>query len=210
MNPRARLHPHHPRLRARRRWRSRASAGLIAIALLAAGCSGSGSDGSTGSGDEFRYVSATDKGQVIPPGQRSPAGAVRATQMDGAEFDLAQRRGEVVLINYWGSWCGPCVIETPELEKVYRAYQSRGVLFVGVAVKDVEDATQAFVDENDVTYPIIFDFNAKTALQLGNVPMRALPATVVIDQQGRVAGVYVGAVLAGDVEPVLDALLAEQ
>ena len=208
MNPRA---PIHLLRQAPRRRRSLAwlAAGLMAAALLAAGCSGGnpgGGDGQAG----FRYVSATDKGQVIPAGERSPAGRVAAAQMDGAAFDLAQRRGEVVLINYWGSWCGPCVIETPELEKVYRAYQSRGVLFVGVAVKDVEDATQAFVDENDVTYPIIFDFNAKTALQLGNIPMRALPATVGIDTQGRVAGVYVGAVLAGDVEPVLDALLAEQ
>lgn len=193
--------------------RRRLGALLAAICALSlavlVGCGG-GNDGVESPADsQFRYVSATPKGEVIPAPDRRPAGPITGELLDGSSFSSADYAGDVIVVNFWGSWCGPCVIETPELDKIYRANQARGVLFLGVAVKDVEDSTRAFVDNNDISYPILFDFNAKTALQLGNIPMRGLPATVVVDQQGRVAAVFVGAVLAGDLEPVLETLLAE-
>lgn len=181
---------------------------MAAVALLT-GCTGGGGGGDDLSDTQFRYVSATPKGEVIPASERKEAGNLSADTLDGAPFALAEHRGEVVFVNFWGSWCGPCVIETPELDKLYRANQARGVLFVGVAVRDVEDSTKSFVENNDISYPIIFDFNAKSALQLGRIPIKGLPATVVVDKQGRVAAVFVGAVLAGDVEPVIETLLAE-
>jgi peroxiredoxin len=190
---------------------SRVALGAAAVAaLLAAGCSTGGSTGAGQTGAaSFRYVAATQKGSVIPVGDRQASGDVRSTTMDGAPFSLAGHRGEVVVVNFWGSWCGPCVIESPVLDRIYRQMRGEGVLFVGIAVKDVESATRAFVTQNDISYPILFDFNAKSALQLGSIPMRGLPATVVIDRQGRVAGVFLGAVLAGDLEPVLRTLVDE-
>lgn len=182
---------------------------MLGVAALLAGCTG-GSDAVNQLSDtQYRYVSATPKGQVIPEPDRKDAGSIEAKTLDGSPFSLADHKGEVVFVNFWGSWCGPCVIETPELDKIYRANADRGVLFVGIAVKDVEGETRAFVQNNDISFPIVFDFNAKAALQLGNIPMRGLPATVVIDKQGRVAGVFLGAVLAGDVDPVIETLLAE-
>jgi peroxiredoxin len=200
-----------PERRLRRRGPRGGIAAFVLLALaFVAGCTGggSGSDNEVAA-NQFRYVSATPKGEVIPPVDRKDSGNVTGELLDGAAFSLEDHAGEVVFVNFWGSWCGPCVIETPELDKLYRTHQDRGVLFLGVAVKDVEDHTKAFIEQNDISYPMMFDFNAKTALQLGKIPMRGLPATVVIDKQGRVAGVFLGAVLAGDIEPVIDTLLAE-
>lgn len=198
----------HPSL-LRHRARALAASLIIAALALLAGCSGGTDRVDQLSDTQYRYVSATPKGEVIPPADRKDAGNVTGDLLDGSQFSMADHAGDVVFVNFWGSWCGPCVIETPELDKIYRANEARGVLFLGVAVKDVEDSTQAFVDNNDISYPIIFDFNAKAALQLGNIPMRGLPATVVLDKHGRVAAVFVGAILAGDIEPVLETLLAE-
>lgn len=181
---------------------------VTALGVLA-GCTGGKDRVDPLSSTQFRYVSATPKGEVIPPDDRKAAGTVTGQLLDGSAFSMADHAGEVVFINFWGSWCGPCVVETPEMDKIYRANQARGVLFVGVAVKDVEDSTKAFVANNQISYPILFDFNAKAALQLGNIPMRGLPATVVLDKHSRVAAVFVGAILAGDIDPVIEKLLAE-
>ncbi len=85
--------------------------------------------------------------------------------------------------------------------------KSEGITFVGVTVKDPStSAVEAFVKDNHITYPIVYDEPAKTALELGDVPLPSLPSTVVIDKQGRVAAVYVGPIASGDLEPVLTAL----
>jgi len=183
------------------------AAALALAGLLLGACTG-GSAPPEQQG-QFRYVSATPKGQVIPEQDRKPAGDVRGDLMDGSSFSLSSQAGTVVFINFWGSWCGPCVSEAPVLESIYAAQQPNGVEFVGIAIKDDKDATKAFVSDHGITYPILFDYNGKSALQLGNIPMRGLPASVVIDKHGRVAGVFLGAVLAGDVNPVLEKLLAE-
>lgn len=196
---------------SRLRRRIRGLVVLLCVAALGvlAGCSGGKDRVDQLSDTQYRYVSATPKGEVIAPADRKDAGNVTGQLLDGSQFSMAEHAGDVVFVNFWGSWCGPCTIETPELDKIYRANQARGVLFLGVAVKDVEDNTKAFVENNQISYPIIFDFNAKAALQLGNIPMRGLPATVVLDKHGRVAAVFVGAILAGDIDPVLEKLLAE-
>lgn len=193
---------------ARRTRRLRLAMTLAALLpmLLVAACGGS----SGGDRADLRNVPATDKGTVIPVDQRVQAGRLVGTQLDGAEFDLAAMRARVVFINFWGSWCGPCAIETPMLDRISREYDSASVTFLGIAVKDDRSATEAFIERNSISFPIIFDYNAKSAVQLGNLAMRGLPSSVVIDQQGRVAGVYIGVVQTGDVRPVLEALLAEQ
>lgn len=181
---------------------------LAVIGLLLGACSG-GSTPPEQQG-QFRYVSATPKGQVIPEQDRKPAGNVANQLMDGAQFSLDSQLGKVVFINFWGSWCAPCVSEAPLLESIYQAQQPNGVEFLGVAVKDDKDSTAAFVADHGISYPIVFDYNAKTALQLGNIPMKGLPASVVVDKKGRVAGVFLGSMLAGDIDPVLAQLTAEQ
>lgn len=157
----------------------------------------------------FRYKAATPKGHVIPEQDRKPSGNIRNKLMDGSQFSLDSRLGTVVFISFWGAWCGPCVAEVPMFESLYQQHRAAGVEFLGIVVKDDEDNAQAFIDAHGISYPNIFDYEARSALQIGRIAPRGFPYSVVIDKHGRVAGVYVGAMLAADLDPVLTALSAE-
>jgi thiol-disulfide isomerase/thioredoxin len=183
----------------------------LAVVLLGSACSGGTDAVDQSAGGQFRYVGATPKGTTIGAAKRKPAGPAAGTLLNGSPWTLAALKGSVVVINYWASWCGPCRVETPNFQKMYQAYRAKGVQFVGIDVKEAQRSTaESFVADNKITYPIVYDEGAKTALQLGHLPLQGLPNTVVVDRQGRVAAVYVGQVLPGDLEPVLTALTTEQ
>lgn len=185
--------------------RRRLLAAVLVACLAVSGCT---ADDSV-EADGYRYISATAKGTVIDANERQPAGILTATDLQGESFDLQANGGRVLLLNFWGQWCGPCAVETPILDQLYRTYPTEDVEFVGFAVRDQPDLVRQFVADNEITYPIVLDFNGESALRLGNVPMRGLPVTVLIDNAGRVAAVYLGAVTALDVRPAIDLLLTE-
>jgi peroxiredoxin len=189
---------------------SATGAACVAAALVATGCS-SGKDAvSQSAGSEFRYVSANKKGELIPADQRKMAGPMTGELLAGGTYRLADDKGSIVVLNMFASWCGPCNIETPQMDALYRERKASGVKFVGLDVKENtrSDATD-WIKGKDITFPVVYDEKAKTALQLGNVPLAGLPDTVVIDRQGRVAAVYVGLTLPKDLTPALDALSQE-
>jgi thiol-disulfide isomerase/thioredoxin len=184
---------------------------VLATALLGGACSGGTDAVDQTAGGQYRYVGATPKGKTIAEVKRKPAGRATGTLLGGGGWTLRSLNGQVVVLNYWATWCAPCRIETPNLQRVYTAWKPKGVTFVGIDVKEADRSpVQAFVKDNAVTYPIVFDEGAKTALQIGHLPLQGLPNTVVIDKQGRVAAVYVGNVLPADLEPVLASLTAER
>ena len=188
----------------------RLAAGLLVAALALAGCSGGKDAVDQSSGNQFRYVQATDKGSVIEAAKRQQAGPVSGTLLAGGDYKLSDDRGKVVVLNYFASWCPPCQTETPQFDSMYRERRSAGVTFVGMDVKDPsKGAAQSWLQDKKITFPVVYDEAARTAIQLGDVPMAALPSTVVIDKQGRVAAVYVGSVLPADLAPALDQLVRE-
>jgi thiol-disulfide isomerase/thioredoxin len=180
----------------------------ITAALVLTAC-GTGHDAVNGTAaGKYRFVNATSKGSVLLATARKAAGPTQGRLIDGGEYRLADHRGRVVLINYWASWCAPCVIESPMLDRVSQQWKGKGVDFVGVDVKDERQAAQSFIADNHMTYPMIYDEPAKTALQLG-IPTGGLPVTALVDRAGRVAAVYIGAVQQADIEPALQQLAAE-
>jgi thiol-disulfide isomerase/thioredoxin len=177
--------------------------------MLLAGCT-SGTDAvDQSAGGEFRFVAGTGKGQTIPAGDRRSAPEVRGELLSGGELDTGSLHGRVVLLNFWASWCGPCRVESPDLDAVYRQTRVRGVQVVGVAVKDDEQALRAFVATKKISYPSLFDPNGKVTLRFRDFPPRGLPYTIVLDKQGRVAAVYLSPLLRQDIEPVVLRLAAE-
>jgi thiol-disulfide isomerase/thioredoxin len=187
----------------------RLAAGLVAAGLTLSACSG-GSNAVSQDGGSFRFVSGTHRGSVIPVPKRETLGAIKGDLLDGGTFALSQDLGKVTVVNFWATWCGPCTTETPQFDSVYRSYKSKDVAFVGIDTKEGgKSAPRAFVKDNDISYPIVFDEPGKIAVEMGNIPLGGLPATVLVDKQGKVAAVYVGILSPKDLEPVLDTLLTE-
>ena len=113
------------------------------------------------------------------------------------------------MLNVWGSWCGPCRAEAPALDQVAEASAPRGVQFLGIDVRDQRDAAADFVRDRGVVYPSIFDPPGRSLLVLRGYPRNAVPSTIVLDRSHRVAAVFLTAVLASDLQPVVDRVAAE-
>jgi len=189
--------------------RTRIAAVLVGAVLVLASCTGKNAVDQS-AGGQFRFVGATSKGGVIAAADRKKAGSVSGSLLNGGPFRLSQTAGKVVVLNFWATWCAPCVVETPQFDSVYRAYKGKGVTFVGVDTKEASrDAPKAFVKDNDISFPIVFDEQGEVATALGKIAAPGLPFSVLLDRLGRVAAVYLGAVSAKDLEPVLNKLVAE-
>jgi thiol-disulfide isomerase/thioredoxin len=197
------------RPRGPRSSRAGAIAAIMLGAVLVLTACGTGHDAVNGtSAGQYRFVSATSQGHVISAAQRKPAGDLHGTLIGGGSYRLSEHRGRVVLINFWASWCAPCVLESPMLEAVYQQMTGLGIDFVGLDIKDEQQAAQSFITAKQMTYPMVYDEPAKAALQLG-IPSGGLPVTALIDRVGRVGAVYIGPVQQADIQPALQQLAAE-
>jgi peroxiredoxin len=114
------------------------------------------------------------------------------------------------VLNFWGSWCAPCRVESPQFQEVYAEVRDQGVQFLGVNVKDTDQLARAFEDSFGIEFPSLDDPRGEVALAFRDYPANAIPSTIVLDAQGRVAAVYTGAVEQDDLRAVLDLLMAEE
>jgi peroxiredoxin/predicted small secreted protein len=184
---------------------------VVAVAALLAGCSTGSGAVDVNNGGEFRFVAGTPAGEVIPPDERAAAPQFSGQLLGGGEFSSTQLAGDVAVLNFWGSWCGPCRVETPEFQQVYADVKSEGIQFLGLNVKETsEQFAVAFVDRFGIEFPSLYDPRGEVALAFRGYPANAIPSTIVLDTQGRVAAVYTGSVSKGDLRTVVDRVLGEE
>ena len=188
----------------------RRTLGTLTAVLLLAGCSTGSDQVDVNNGGEFRFVEGTPAGEVIPEEERASAPDFGGRLLDGAPFTSADLDGDVAVLNFWGSWCAPCRVETPEFQEVYAAVRDEGVQFLGLNVKEPsEQLALAFVERFGIEFPSLYDPRGEVALAFRDYPATAIPSTIVLDPQGRVAAVYTGLVSQEDLRGVIDLVLEE-
>jgi len=108
---------------------------------------------------------------------------------DGGELRLSDLRGQVVMINFWATWCGPCRQEMPLLEQIHAKYEPLGFTLLGVNVEPDSEEARAWLTTVPVTFPILFDRDNAVSESFG---VEAMPSSVLIDREGRVRHVHRG------------------
>jgi thiol-disulfide isomerase/thioredoxin len=150
----------------------------------------------------------------IAKGQRVDA-PVRKLPVLGGQGDssLADYKGKVVVLNVWGSWCGPCRLEAKHFAKVSKETASQGVQFIGINTRDAEKGPAVnFEKDNSITYPSFFDPIGKLILRFpkGTLNPQAIPSTVVIDRDGKIAARTLVALDDVKLHKMIDPLIAEK
>jgi thiol-disulfide isomerase/thioredoxin len=145
----------------------------------------------------------------VPKEQRKAAPRLALPGLDGQKQQLSKLKGKVVVVNFWATWCGPCKAEMPEFTKVHAEYSDRGVEFVGAANEERKsrDKVEEFVRRLEIRFPIWLEASLDhlEAFRVGP----AIPATVIVDQQGRIAARITGPTDAAQLRAFLDRLLQE-
>jgi cytochrome c biogenesis protein CcmG/thiol:disulfide interchange protein DsbE len=136
----------------------------------------------------------------------APAPDFTLSLFDGGELSLADRRGLVVVVNFWASWCSPCRDEAPALERVWREYEDKGVVFVGVNVNDITAKATAFIEEFNITYPNGPDPYDRISRAYHTT---GVPETFLIAKDGRLAKWYRGPITEAGLRAVLEELLQQ-
>jgi thiol-disulfide isomerase/thioredoxin len=176
-------------LRSRRRLIAAAAtvcAGAALAAVLLSGWATGGNSGVTG-------VAGSTSAVLYSAGHRSLAPDFTATTLTGSPLSFSSYRGRVVVVNFWGSWCGPCREEAPMLAVTAQQYHAAGVAFLGVDVRDTTASALAFTRDFGISYPSVSDSASVITLDFtAVVPIAGTPTTLVVDRTGHIAGAVFG------------------
>lgn len=137
----------------------------------------------------------------------APAPDFALKTLDGSEVSLSQFRGQPVLINFWASWCPPCRLEMPDLVRAYEAHKAEGFVVLGVNLtfQDSLPDVQAFVDEFNMTFPVLLDEAGEVTENLYR--LRGLPLSVFVNREGVITRVHLGAMTASQIDDYVGELL---
>lgn len=180
---------------------------LLGLAVGLAGAGTVGCSRNPSASGEIGFAQGDGTFTLVPIDKRKPATVLTGKDLHGKPLS-SEHKGKVVVLNVWGSWCGPCRKEAPELVKA--AKQTAGkAQFLGINTRDQsEQAALAFCREFGITYPNFWDPEGELLLNFSELPPKAIPSTLVVDPQGRVAARVLGetgaSTLVGIVEDLAD------
>ncbi len=183
---------------------------FAAATLTLAGCT-SGDDAVV-YGGSFTFVSPGGKFEFsYPEAERQTIGDFTGSSLTDASttISLSDFPGQPIVLNFWGSWCGPCLEEIDGLNVAAELTADDNVQFVGINVKDSRSSGADWVAAQGVTFPSIFDPTQRTLLSLKGLPTTGIPITIVLDKQHRVANIFLRPVTAQEVDVAATAVAAE-
>ena len=119
--------------------------------------------------------------------QKAPDFTLKSTE--GGNFRLSEHRGEVLFVNFWASWCGPCRQEMPILDELHQRYESAGFKVIGISIdEDISEANEA-LEDIPVTFPVLYDSTSKVS-KLFDVD--AMPTSILVDRNGKMRFLHRG------------------
>jgi thiol-disulfide isomerase/thioredoxin len=185
----------------------------LAAALILTGCTADQLALDYGDGGNKNYVAGDGSVLEIAPENRGEPISFDGVDEAGVEVSSDDYLGRALVVNFWAGYCAPCRVEAPILEKLSQKWDGRGASFLGVNTYDEPETAQAFARTYGVTYPSLIDADTG-AVQLafaGNVPPSALPTTIVLDAEGRVAARILGQVEAASIlDSIVKTVVAEE
>lgn len=136
-------------------------------------------------------VACTGPGSAVPQGINAGNRARDFTlaSLDGGEVSLSDYRGDVVLVNFWATWCAPCRAEIPAFEAAYRAHKDNGFVVLGVNVQESSQMIEPFVEEFAMTYPVLLDEQSRVMEEYRGL---GLPMSILVDRDGVIQVRHVG------------------
>ncbi len=181
---------------------------LIGVLLYIQSGGGSSEDDGFGTVALPEALNATAQAPNARDGRAAPDFLLR--QLDGEPVRLSDLQGQPLIVNFWATWCGTCRAETPDLIKLYETYKDKGLLLLGVNLRENEGAVAGFVADFGISYPILFDRDGDVAgaWRIGG-PNRGVPSTYFIDREGVVRKVVFGTVTKKLADEGLALILAE-
>ncbi|MGR8009046.1 TlpA family protein disulfide reductase [Streptomyces hypolithicus] len=201
-----------PRRRSNRTRRALVPAAVAVVGALA--LTACGGDGATSSGSGgAKFVTAKGGISTVAKGDRQDAPKLDGETLDGKKLDTDDFKGKVVVLNVWGSWCTPCRAEAPHFAKVSEETKDKGVEFVGINTRDdSRGPAVTFEKEQGITYPSFYDPIGKLVLRFpkGSLNPQAIPSTIVIDREGKIAARSLSALNAQKLHQMIDPLIAEK
>lgn len=157
---------------------------LFLIVIILASCSKVESQGKIGNDLFVKEQIIKINGEIKAPGFTLIA-------MDGVEKSLSDYKGKVLFINFWASWCGPCVYEMPSIERLHRSFvDDSEIEIVLINLGEDRNTVKNFIEEGGYTIPTLLDIDNKVGLSYG---VRSIPTTVIIDKNGNLVGTKTGA-----------------
>ncbi|MGW3648979.1 TlpA family protein disulfide reductase [Streptomyces sp. NPDC000878] len=186
------------------------TATVAASAFVLTAC---GSGGTSGGSGDTNFVTGTDGIATVAKGERVAAPDLSGPTIDGKQLDVADYKGKVVVINVWGSWCGPCRLEAKNFVAVSADLKDQGVQFVGINTRDTSTGPAvAFEKQYGVTYPSLYDPTGKLMLRFkkGTLNPQAIPSTLILDRQGKIAARTLQALSEDNLRKMLKPVLAEK
>lgn len=157
------------------------------------------------------YIAGDGSVLEIAPGNRGEPITFSGVTETGEQVSSTDHLGEVLVVNFWASYCVPCRVEAPDLEALSNEWAEDGVTFLGINTWDEPETALAFARTYGVSYPSVMDAASGSA-QLafaGNVPPSALPTTIVLDREGRVAARILGQLQKSILDALIDRVVSE-